>query len=133
LEDLGFRRLRIAKVHHFIKKFVDDDKVVADGFLLERLEVLGKDLDDFVQEEEDFGGVGVAFGQGEEVEVVVADVEILFASLLDKVSVLLGIESVRRTLIPSWEKHGGTADDSSSASDRRIGNFSTADMGMSPL
>lgn len=37
-----------------------------------------------------------------------------------------------RTLMPSWEKQGGTAEDSSSASLRRIGNFSTADMGMSP-
>lgn len=36
------------------------------------------------------------------------------------------------TLIPSWEKQGGTADDSSSASLRRTGNFSTADMGISP-
>lgn len=36
------------------------------------------------------------------------------------------------TLIPSSEKQGGTAEDSSSASDRRMGNFSTADMGMSP-
>lgn len=39
----------------------------------------------------------------------------------------------RRTLMPSWEKQGGTAEDSSSASERRTGNFSTADMGMSPL
>lgn len=37
-----------------------------------------------------------------------------------------------RTLIPSWEKHGATAELSSSASLRRMGNFSTADMGMSP-
>lgn len=37
-----------------------------------------------------------------------------------------------QTLMPSCEKHGGTADDSSSASLRRTGNFSTADMGMSP-
>ena len=39
----------------------------------------------------------------------------------------------RRTLMPSEEKHGGTADDSSSASLSNIGKFSTADMGMSPL
>ena len=30
-----------------------------------------------MEEEEDLGGVGVALGQGEEVEVVVADVEVL--------------------------------------------------------
>lgn len=35
--------------------------------------------------------------------------------------------------MPSSEKHGGTAELSSSASLRRTGNFSTADMGMSPL
>lgn len=34
--------------------------------------------------------------------------------------------------MPSSEKHGGTAELSSSASDRRIGNLSTADMGISP-
>ena len=38
-----------------------------------------------------------------------------------------------RTFIPSSEKQGGTAELSSSASERRTGNFSTADMGMSPL
>lgn len=37
------------------------------------------------------------------------------------------------TLIPSSEKHGGTAELSSSASLRRTGNFSTALMGISPL
>lgn len=37
------------------------------------------------------------------------------------------------TLMPSSEKQGGTAELSSSASDRRIGNLSTADIGMSPL
>lgn len=36
------------------------------------------------------------------------------------------------TFMPSSEKQGGTAELSSSASERRIGNFSTADMGMSP-
>lgn len=37
------------------------------------------------------------------------------------------------TFMPSSEKHGGTAELSSSASDSRMGNLSTADMGMSPL
>ena len=32
-----------------------------------------------MQEEENFGGVGVAFCKGEEVEVVVTDVEVLLA------------------------------------------------------
>jgi hypothetical protein len=35
--------------------------------------------------------------------------------------------------MPSSEKHGGTAELSSSASLNRMGNFSTADIGMSPL
>ena len=74
LEDLGLGRLRVAKVHHLVEQLVYDDEVVADGFLLEDLEVLGEDLDDLVQEQEDLGGVGVALREGEEVEVVVADV-----------------------------------------------------------
>ena len=41
-------------------------------------------------------------------------------------------EMVDCTFMPSSEKHGGTAEDSSSASERRMGNFSTADMGISP-
>jgi Tfp pilus assembly protein PilZ len=34
-----------------------------------------------VQEEEDLGGVGVALREGEDVEVVVADVEVLLGSV----------------------------------------------------
>jgi len=45
--------------------------------LLQLFEVFSKHFDDLVQEEEDFGGVGVAFCEGEKVEVVVSDVEIL--------------------------------------------------------
>ena len=41
-------------------------------------------------------------------------------------------KELRLTLMPSSEKHGGTAELSSSASERRMGNLSTADMGMSP-
>lgn len=91
-----------------------------------------------MQEKEDFGGVGVAFREGKEVEVVMSDVEVLWVER-EQVSAFqffLNTDLHRysaRTLIPSSEKHGGTAEDSSSASDRRTGNFSTADIGMSPL
>lgn len=77
LEDLGLGGLWVAKVHHLVEEFVNDDKVVADGFFLEGFEVLSEDLDDLVKEEEDLGGIRVAFCESEEVEVVVADVEIL--------------------------------------------------------
>lgn len=46
---------------------------------------------------------------------------------------LRGLDSQEHTFMPSSEKHGGTAELSSSASDRSIGNLSTADIGMSPL
>jgi hypothetical protein len=82
LEDLGFRSLRVAKVHHFVEQFVDNDKIVADRFFFKCFEILRENFDDFVEEEEDLGGVGVALGQGEEVEVVVADVEVLFCTAL---------------------------------------------------
>ena len=80
LEDLGLGCLRIAKVHHLVEEFVYDDKVVADGFFLQGLEVLCEDIDELVQEEEYLGGICVSFRQGEEVEVVVSDIEVLQAS-----------------------------------------------------
>ena len=104
-----------------------------------------------MQEEEDLGRVGIALGEGKEVEVVVADVEVLHARTHARhaPAAAEGMTSAsstcRRprtpgptrmpllTLMPSCEKQGGTAEDSSSASERRMGNFSTADMGMSPL
>lgn len=84
-----------------------------------------------MEEEEDLGGVRVALREGEDVEVVVSDIEVLFKGL-ERERLVKRVENVR-TLMPSCEKHGGTAEDSSSASERRTGNFSTADMGMSPL
>jgi len=71
--------LWVAKVHHLIEQLVDDDKVVSYTLFLELLEVLGKDLDDLVEEQENLGSIGVSFGEGEEVEVVVADVEVVDA------------------------------------------------------
>jgi hypothetical protein len=79
LQYLGLGGLWVAKVHHLIQQLVDDDKVVPYALLLELLEVLCEDLDHLVQEQKDLGGICVAFGEGEEVEVVVADVEVVDA------------------------------------------------------
>jgi hypothetical protein len=54
--------LRIAKVHHLVQQLVDDDKIVADRLFFQFLEIFGEDLDNLVQEEEDFGGIRVALG-----------------------------------------------------------------------
>lgn len=77
MQYLALCSLRIAKIHHLVQKFVDDDEVVPYALFFELFEVFGEDFDDLVQEEEDFSGVAVAFRQGEEVEVVVSDVEVL--------------------------------------------------------
>jgi hypothetical protein len=77
LEDLRLGGLRVAKVHHLIQKLVNDDEVVADGLFLKCLEIFGKDLDDLMEEEEDLGGISVAFCEGEEVKVIMADVKVL--------------------------------------------------------
>jgi hypothetical protein len=53
--------LWVAKVHHFIEKFVDDNEVVAYRFFFEFFGIFGEDFDNFVEEEEDLGGVRVAF------------------------------------------------------------------------
>lgn len=78
MENLRLCCLRIAKVHHFVKQLVDDDKVVPYRLLLELLKVFCKDLDEPVEEEENFGGIGVAFGEGEDIEIAVTNVEVLF-------------------------------------------------------
>ena len=53
-----------------------------------------------MQEKEDLGGVGVAFCEGEEVEVVVSDVEILFVER-ERGGVLAWASHVR-VLVRSW-------------------------------
>ena len=79
LQYLGLGGLWVAKVHHLIQQFVDDDKVVSYTLFFELFEVFCKDLDDLVKEQEDLGRIGVALGKGEEVEVVMADVEVVDA------------------------------------------------------
>lgn len=143
LQDLALCCLRVSKVHHLIQQFIDDDKVVPDTLLLQHLEVFGKHLHNLVEEQKDLGGIRVSFGQCEDVEVAVTDVEVLDTRII-RVSGLQHAdrrsgsgsgshdEVLEHTLTPSWEKQGGTAELSSSASLRRTRKFSTADMGMSP-
>lgn len=77
LQYLALRRLRVAKVHHLIEQFIDDDKVIADTLLLQYFEVFREYLHDLVQEKEDLGGIGVLLSQGKNVKVAVTDVEVL--------------------------------------------------------
>ena len=65
MQNLALRRLRVSEVHHFVHEFVDNDEVVANGLLLELLEVLDEDLDEAMEEEDDLGGIGVPFRKGE--------------------------------------------------------------------
>lgn len=77
MQDLALCCLRISKVHHLIQQLVNDDEVVPDTLLLQHFEVFGEHLHDLVEEEEDLGGICVSFGQCEDVEVTVADIEVL--------------------------------------------------------
>ena len=77
LEDLGLCRLWIPKIHHLVEEFVDDHKVIPDTFFFEFFEIFGEDFDETVQEEKDLGGIRVRLSEGEEVEVVVSNVEVL--------------------------------------------------------
>ena len=63
LENLALGRLGVAKVHHLVHELVDDHKVVADGLLLELLEVLDQYLHNAVQEQYDFRCIRVSFRQ----------------------------------------------------------------------
>jgi hypothetical protein len=77
LQDLRFGSLWIAKIHHLVQQFVYDDEIVSYTFLLKLFEIFSEDLDNFVEEKQDLGGIGVAFCEGEEVEIVVTNVEVL--------------------------------------------------------
>jgi hypothetical protein len=121
-------RLRVAKIHHFVEKFVDDHKIIPDRFFLQNLEILCKDIYNLMEKKQYFGSIGVPFCKGKEEEIVVPYVEILV-----DVRPHVLVYTWKRTFMPSSEKHGGTAELSSSASLKRTGNLSTADMGMSPL
>ena len=49
-KNLGVCGLRIAKVHHLVKKLVDDDKVVADTLLTDLAKVLLQRVNELVEE-----------------------------------------------------------------------------------
>lgn len=83
LQDFGFGCLWVVEIYYFIKEFVNDDEVVVNRFFFECFEIFGKDFDDFMEEQQDFGGIGVVFCKGEEVKVVVVDIEILYFLLED--------------------------------------------------
>ena len=89
-----------------------------------------------MQKKKNLRSVGVAFCESEQEKIIMANVEILSRRERQELAASLApIAASRRgcTFIPSSEKQGGTAELSSSASDNSTGNFSTADMGISPL
>ena len=68
--------LRVPVVADLVEELVDDDEVVADGLLLELVEVVLEDGDDAVEEREQRHGVGVGLGERQEVQIVVLDVRV---------------------------------------------------------
>ena len=68
----------MTKVHHLVEQLIDNDEVIPDTLLLQLFKVFCEDLDDLVQEKEELGGIGVSFREGEEIEVVVSYVQILY-------------------------------------------------------
>lgn len=77
LQNLALCRLRVSKIHHLVEQFVNDDKVVSNTLLFQHLEVFGEYLHNLVEEQKDLGGIRVSFGQCEDVEVTVTDIEVL--------------------------------------------------------
>lgn len=77
MQDFALCCLRVSEVHHLIQQLVNDDKVVPNTFLLQHLEVFGKNIHDLMKEKEDLGGICISFGQCKDVEVTVTDIEIL--------------------------------------------------------
>jgi hypothetical protein len=81
LQHLELRYLRVAKVHDLVQQLVDQHEVVADGLLLQRLEVALHDLHQPLQEHKHGGHVGVALGGRQDVDVVVLQVHVVDAAL----------------------------------------------------
>lgn len=76
--DVHFQRvclgiLRVAEVDDLVEKFVDEDEVVLDGLLVELAKVSATQLDQTVQEFEDERSIGIALGDGHQVDVLVLD------------------------------------------------------------
>lgn len=57
-----------------VEQLVDEHEVVLNGLLVELAKVAPPQLDEAVEELEDQGGIGVALGDGDEVDVLVLDV-----------------------------------------------------------
>jgi hypothetical protein len=49
LQDLGFGSLWVAKIHHFIEEFIDNNEVVPYRFLFELFEIFGEDFYNLVE------------------------------------------------------------------------------------
>ena len=68
LQDLALGGLGVAKVHHFVHEFIDDDKVVSDTLFFELFEVFDEDLGEAMEEDDDLCCVRVALRQCEDWE-----------------------------------------------------------------
>lgn len=62
LQDLALCRLWVAKIHHFIQKLIDHNKVVSYTFFFKLFEVFDENMSEAVEEEDDFCCVGVVLG-----------------------------------------------------------------------
>ena len=62
--------LRIAVIHHFIKKLVSDDEIVSQTFVFELLEIALENIPDLVEESEDHSDIRVSLGHRDHVNVV---------------------------------------------------------------
>lgn len=79
MKDLGLGGLRITKIQHFIEELINDDKVIPDTLFFQLFEIFCEDFHNAVEEEEDFGRIGILFRQGQQIEVVMSDVEVVDA------------------------------------------------------
>lgn len=77
LQYFALRGLWVAKIHHLVQQFIDNDKVIPDTFFFQHLKVFRKHLHDLVEEEEDLRRIGIPLGQRKNVEVAVSDIEVL--------------------------------------------------------
>lgn len=72
-QGVGLGVLGIAEVDNLVEQLVNKDEVVLDGLLVKLAKVAATQLDQAVQEFEDKSSIGIALGDGHQIDVLVLD------------------------------------------------------------
>ena len=73
LQHSNFSNLGITVIHHLIKKFIGNYKIVPQTFILQLFKVLNEDVSNLIEESKDHGNIRIAFSYTYHVNIVNSD------------------------------------------------------------